>query len=60
VSIGLPELLDCLAKRPHMFVHPVTFATVQGYLRGLSAGLRKRRKFITFLVRSEWIATCYW
>jgi hypothetical protein len=40
VSLGLPELLDCLAKRTHLFVDPVTFATVQGYFRGLSAGLR--------------------
>lgn len=37
---SLPELLDCLAKRPQMFAHPVTFATIQAYLRGLAAGLR--------------------
>lgn len=36
----LPELFNCLAKRPQMFVHPVTFATVQSCLRGLAAGLR--------------------
>ena len=37
---SLPELFDCLAKRPQMFVHPVTFATVRGYLTGLATGLR--------------------
>ena len=37
---SLPELLDCLAKRPQMFVHPVTFPTVRAYLAGLAAGLR--------------------
>jgi 3-methyladenine DNA glycosylase Tag len=37
---NLPELLDCLAKRQQLFVHPVTFATLQAYLRGLAAGLR--------------------
>lgn len=37
---SLPELLDCLAKRPQMFVQPVSFATVQGYLHGLATGLR--------------------
>lgn len=36
----LPELMDCLAKRPQMFVQPVCFATIQGYLHGLAAGLR--------------------
>jgi hypothetical protein len=36
---SLPELMDRLAKRPDMFVHPVTFATMQGYLTGLAAGL---------------------
>ncbi len=37
---NLPELLDCLAKRPQMFVHPVMYSTVQAYFRGLAAGLR--------------------
>lgn len=37
---SLPELLDCLAKRPQMFAHPVTFGTIQAYLCGLAAGLR--------------------
>jgi hypothetical protein len=36
----LPELLDWLTKRPHMFVNPVSFATIQAYLRGLQAGCR--------------------
>jgi hypothetical protein len=39
MTFDLPELLDCFAKRPWMFVYPVSFATVKGYLRGLSAGL---------------------
>lgn len=37
---SLPELMDCLSKRPQMFVFPVSFVTVEGYLHGLAAGLR--------------------
>lgn len=37
---ALPELLDCLAKRPQMFVHSVSFFSVQGFLAGLAQGLR--------------------
>ena len=37
---SLPELLDCLAKRPQMFVHPVCYSTVHSYLSGLAGGLR--------------------
>jgi hypothetical protein len=40
VTNRLPELLDGLAKCPHLFVHPVTFATVKSYLYGLAHGLR--------------------
>ncbi len=40
MALSLSEIMDFLAKRPQMFVHPVSFATVQSYLRGLSAGLR--------------------
>lgn len=39
MALDLPQLLDFFAKRPGMFVDPVCFATVNGYLRGLSAGL---------------------
>ena len=31
------DLLDSLAKRPQMYVYPVSFAMVQSYLRGLRA-----------------------
>ena len=37
---NLPKLFDGLAKRPEVYVHPVTFATVRGYLAGLATGLR--------------------
>jgi hypothetical protein len=32
--------LELLAKRTDMWVHPVSFATVQSYLHGLSKGLK--------------------
>ena len=32
------EHLESLAKLTDMYVHPVSFATVQSYLHGLSAG----------------------
>jgi hypothetical protein len=32
--------LDSLAKRPEMFVHPVSFFTIRSYLHGLEAGLK--------------------
>jgi hypothetical protein len=34
----LLDALDSLAKRPEMYVHPVSFATVQSYLHGLGHG----------------------
>jgi hypothetical protein len=34
------DLLDGLAKRPQLYVHPVNFATVQSFLTGLSIGCR--------------------
>jgi hypothetical protein len=34
------DLLDSLAKRPQMYVHPVSFATVQSFLHGLNVGCR--------------------
>ena len=37
---SLPELFDSLAKRPHMFVHPVDYSSMKGYLTGLAMGLR--------------------
>ncbi len=40
MAFSLPELLELLAKRPQMYVHPVSFATIQSYLRGLSAGCK--------------------
>ena len=43
MAFELPELLDCFAKRPWMFVQPVSFTTVRSYLSGLSAGLRIAR-----------------
>jgi hypothetical protein len=36
----LLDLLDSLAKRPQMYVHPVSFRTIQSYLHGLNAGCR--------------------
>jgi hypothetical protein len=40
VALSLSELMDFLAKHTQMYVHPVSFATVQSYLHGLSAGLQ--------------------
>jgi hypothetical protein len=34
------RMLESLAKRPQMYVFPVSFHTVQSYLHGLKAGLR--------------------
>jgi hypothetical protein len=36
----IPDLLIALAKRPEMYVHPVSFATVQSFLTGLAFGCR--------------------
>lgn len=32
------DLLDSLAKRPQLYVHPVSFATMKSFLTGLSIG----------------------
>jgi len=37
---ALLDMLESVAIRPQMYVAPVTFATVQGYLTGLQMGLR--------------------
>ena len=34
------RLLDSLAKRPEMYVHPVSFYSIRTYLHGLAAGLK--------------------
>ena len=39
----LLKLLDGLARRTDMYVHPVSFATVQSFLTGLSIGCRYAR-----------------
>lgn len=38
---GLLQLLESLAKRPHLYVvSPVNYATMKSYLNGLAGGLR--------------------
>jgi hypothetical protein len=34
------RLFDSLAKRPDMWVHPVSFYSIRTYLHGLAAGLK--------------------
>lgn len=37
---SLPELFDSLAKRPQLYIYPVDYSTMKGFLTGLAIGLR--------------------